>query len=305
MIRKHNRRAAKAAFAIALGVAIVLGGTAAAPAAVDQTQATPIIIGTKDFPEQYVLGPALQAGPGGEGLQGAVQGEHRLDGADRQVAPERQGHVLSRVHGDHAQRHVREEDAAEDGDGHVRARQAALRAPRADAAQADAVSGPRRDRSAADDGDEVRAEDGRRPEEGPRASRSQASRRSRLAGRPAAERLYGVKFDFTPLSGISAYTLLDQKKVLAAAIFTTDPQLISTKYVVLKEPRNMFGFQYVAPVLSKKLVTENGTRFTSTVNKVSSLLTVRAMIAMNKAVALDKKPAACVARAFLKANGLS
>ena len=73
--------------------------------------------------------------------------------------------------------------------------------------------------------------------------------------------------------------------MLAAAIFTTDPQLISTKYVVLKEPRNMFGFQYVAPVLSKKLVSENGSSFTSTVNKVSALLTVRAMIAMNKAVA--------------------
>ena len=55
MIRKHNRRAAKAAFAIALGVAIVLGGAAAAPAAREQ-QATPIIIGTKDFPEQYILG---------------------------------------------------------------------------------------------------------------------------------------------------------------------------------------------------------------------------------------------------------
>ena len=36
MIRKHNRRAAKAAFAIAFGVAIVLGGAAAAPAAVEQ-----------------------------------------------------------------------------------------------------------------------------------------------------------------------------------------------------------------------------------------------------------------------------
>ena len=56
MIRKHNRRAAKAAFAIALGVAIVLGGAAAAPAALEQGQATPIIIGTKNFPEQYVLG---------------------------------------------------------------------------------------------------------------------------------------------------------------------------------------------------------------------------------------------------------
>jgi glycine betaine/choline ABC-type transport system substrate-binding protein len=38
---------------------------------------------------------------------------------------------------------------------------------------------------------------------------------------------------------------------------------------------------------------------------VNALLTVRAMIAMNKAVAIDKRPAATVARAFLKANKLS
>ena len=117
---------------------------------------------------------------------------------------------------------------------------------------------------------------------------------------------YGVRnVEFTPLAGISAYTLLSQGKIQAAGIFTTDPQLISTKYVVLREPRNMFGFQHVAPVLSKKLVAENGTRLTSTLNRVNSLLTARAMIAMNKAVGLDKKPAASVARAFLKANGLA
>ena len=40
-------------------------------------------------------------------------------------------------------------------------------------------------------------------------------------------------------------------------------------------------------------------------NKVSALLTVKAMIAMNKAVGLDKKPAASVAKAFLKANKLN
>ena len=117
---------------------------------------------------------------------------------------------------------------------------------------------------------------------------------------------YGVKnVEFTPLAGISSYTLLNQGKVEAAGIFTTDPQLISTKYVVLKEPRNMFGFQQVAPVVSKKLVSENGTRLTSTLNRVNSLLSLRAMIAMNKAVALDKKSAAAVAKSFLKANGLS
>jgi osmoprotectant transport system substrate-binding protein len=60
VIRKHNRRAAKAAFSIAFGVALILGLVAAAPAAlgtaVGGPKATPIIVGTKNFPEQYVLG---------------------------------------------------------------------------------------------------------------------------------------------------------------------------------------------------------------------------------------------------------
>ena len=93
--------------------------------------------------------------------------------------------------------------------------------------------------------------------------------------------------------------------MLAADVFTTDPQLLSSKYVQLREPKNMFGFQYVAPVVDRDLVSENGARFTSTMNSVSKLLTVRAMIAMNKAVIVDKKSAAKVADAFLKANGLS
>src|SRR5438552_10942187 len=55
MVRKHTRRAAKAAFAISLGVAIVLGlfAGSARPAA----KAGPaIVIGTKNFPEEYILG---------------------------------------------------------------------------------------------------------------------------------------------------------------------------------------------------------------------------------------------------------
>jgi osmoprotectant transport system substrate-binding protein len=109
---------------------------------------------------------------------------------------------------------------------------------------------------------------------------------------------------FVPLASISAYQLLDKKQVLVADVFTTDPQLISTKYVQLRDPKNMFGFQHVAPVVKKTLIAENGTAFSATLNKVSALLTVKAMIAMNKAVIVDKKSAAKVAAAFLKANGL-
>ena len=112
-------------------------------------------------------------------------------------------------------------------------------------------------------------------------------------------------FEFVPLAGISAYTLLDKGDVLAADVFTTDPQLLSSKYVQLSDPKNMFGFQHVAPVVDRDLVTENGARFTTTINKVSALLTVKAIAAMNRAVGVNKKPAAKVAAAFLKANGLA
>ena len=59
MIRKHTRRAAKAAFAISLGVAIVIGLFAAVfarPAHAKSTAAPTITIGTKNFPEEYILG---------------------------------------------------------------------------------------------------------------------------------------------------------------------------------------------------------------------------------------------------------
>ena len=92
--------------------------------------------------------------------------------------------------------------------------------------------------------------------------------------------------------------------MLAADVFTTDPPLLTSKYVQLRDPKNMFGFQYVAPIVDRDLVSENGARFTTTINNVSKLLTVRAMQAMNKAVGVDKKPAARVADAFLKANNL-
>jgi osmoprotectant transport system substrate-binding protein len=304
VIRKHNRRAAKAAFAIALGVAIVLGGAAAAPAAVDRWQATPIIIGTKDFPEQFVLGQLYKQALEAKGFK--VQYKENIGSTeliDKSLRsgkvtfyPEYTGIMLSVTFG----RKTLPKTAA--GTYSLAKRLYGQRG------QTLLRQTPFQDRDAI------------------AVLRTTATRYGvksvgdlkkvpnlTLAGfpqfetrwAPSLKSLYGVTFDFTPLAGTSAYTLLSQKKVLAAAIFSTDPQLISTKYVVLNEPRNMFGFQYVAPVLSKKLVSENGARFTSTVNKLSSLLTVRAMIAMNKAVALDKKPAATVARTFLKANKLS
>ena len=64
MIRKHRSRAAKAAFAISMGVAIILGLFAGAARPAPKAGPT-IVIGTKNFAEEYILGElykqALQA----------------------------------------------------------------------------------------------------------------------------------------------------------------------------------------------------------------------------------------------------
>ena len=56
MIRKHTRRAAKAAFAIACGVAIILGGNRRRRRRREAPARRRSSIGTKNFGEEFVLG---------------------------------------------------------------------------------------------------------------------------------------------------------------------------------------------------------------------------------------------------------
>ncbi len=117
---------------------------------------------------------------------------------------------------------------------------------------------------------------------------------------------YGLKVKFVPLAGISSYAALDAGTVQTAIGFSTDPVLgPNSKYVVLPDTKHLFGFQNIAPIVSQKLVDAYGPKLGQTINAVSALLTTPAMIAMNKAVAVDKQPPKAVAQAFLKANGLS
>ena len=302
MIRKHNRRAAKAAFTIALGVALILGGAAAAPAA--DSQSTPIIVGAKNFPEQYVLGQlykqALEAKGFDVQYKENIGSTELIDSALRSgkvtVYPEYVGISLSVVF-------KRKTLPKTDAGTYALAKR--LYAKRG---QTLLRQTPFQDRDVIA---VTRATAKRYALETLRDLRKVPN--LTIAGFPEWETRwtgpigaqYGVRgFDFVPLAGISAYTLLSQRKVLAADVFTTDPQLLSSKYVQLRDPKNMFGFQHVAPVVSSKLVTENGARLTSTLNAVNRLLTVKAIAAMNRAVGINKKPADKVADAFLKANGL-
>jgi osmoprotectant transport system substrate-binding protein len=304
VIRKHNRRAAKAAFAIALGVAIVLGGAAAAPAAVDRSEATPIIIGTKNFPEQYVLGQLYRQALIAKGFKvsykeniGSTElADTALRSGQITLYPEYTGIMLSVTF----KRKSLPKTAAATyklaKQLYERRGQTLLRQTPFQDRDVIAVTKATASRY----GLKTLADLKKVPD-------------LTIAGFPEWEtrwpgpfgRQYGVRgFEFVPLAAISAYTLLDQGDVLAADVFTTDPQLLSGKYVQLRDPKNMFGFQHVAPVVDRDLVREYGARFAATLNAVSKLLTVRAIQAMNKAVGVDKKPAAKVADAFLRANKL-
>ena len=120
------------------------------------------------------------------------------------------------------------------------------------------------------------------------------------------KKIYGLtKIKFVQLGTIPVTKLIDSGKVTGGDIFTTEPAWATGKYVALADTKHIFGFQNVAPVTSKALVSALGSKFTSTVNAVSSKLTNRAMIAMNKAVDVAKRTPAAVAKRFLQANGLA
>jgi osmoprotectant transport system substrate-binding protein len=126
----------------------------------------------------------------------------------------------------------------------------------------------------------------------------------REQGAVGIQKDYGVKnFTFKSLALGLQYQALDSGAVNAADVFTTDPQLASGKYVVLSDPKHIFGFQNIALVINTKKLNElGGQQFMTIINQVNALLTTPAIIAMNKAVAIDKQQPGDIAKQFLQAN---
>ena len=127
---------------------------------------------------------------------------------------------------------------------------------------------------------------------------------TRYAGLVGLKQLYGLNPTFVPLAIGITYQAIDSGQVGAFDAFTTDAQLTSGKYVLLSDPKRVFGFQNVAFVVKKSVLAAEGPAFTQTINKVSALLTLPAIQRMNAAVALDQQAPASVAHTFLAANGL-
>jgi osmoprotectant transport system substrate-binding protein len=128
----------------------------------------------------------------------------------------------------------------------------------------------------------------------------------RFQGLRGMREVYGLtNAEFVQLAQGITYQALDSGDVDTINVFTTDAQLASGKYVVLEDPEGVFGFQHVALVIDQAKLDElGGDQFMDIINEVNALLTNEAIIEMNKAVVIDQQDEAEVAGAFLEANGL-
>ena len=131
--------------------------------------------------------------------------------------------------------------------------------------------------------------------------------KNRQVGLKGMEDVYGIEnAKFKQLALGLQYKALDKNDVDTVNVFSTDAQLATGKYTVLKDPKGVFGFQNILFVMNKdKFDAVGGQPFMDVVNKVNTLLTAEAMRSMNSAVDIDKKDPAEVAKAFLDANQLT
>jgi osmoprotectant transport system substrate-binding protein len=129
--------------------------------------------------------------------------------------------------------------------------------------------------------------------------------RTREQGMVGLAKEYGLThLRFRPYKIGDQYEGLDSGDIDAADVFTTDGQLSRGGYVVLKDPRGLFGFQNGVPLVRKDVVEREGPAFTDTINRVSALLTTMEMRRMNAAMTLAARSPAGVAEEFLRNHGL-
>jgi osmoprotectant transport system substrate-binding protein len=316
MVRKHTRRAAKAAFAVSFGVALLIGITAcggakhgvdAAQKTLNATSKPSIVVGTKNFAEEYILGQLYGQALAAKGFKVSyknnIGSSEVIDTAFKShkinLYPEYTGALVLDV---------------------VKVKNP----PKSAAATYRLAKSFEQQKRGATllkptpfyDSDTFTMLTSTARKLGVKTIADMKGKPFSFTALPECDKritcIYGFKtvyhlshIKFVPLGSISVYTLLDQHKVTAGDGFSTDPQQQEKKYTELKDTKHIYGFQNVAPIVSQKLLTgANGTLLAKTCNAVSAKLSLAAIRAMNKAYYVDKATAKQIADGFLKANGL-
>jgi len=124
-------------------------------------------------------------------------------------------------------------------------------------------------------------------------------------GLPRLQSVYGVKpASFKAIAALDQYGDLDDGKVQAAYVNTTDPELATGDYRVLGDPKRIFGYGNVVPVVSQSALAAEGPAFAETIDRVDALLTTQTMRQLNLLASIGGQSPSDVAAQFLQTHGL-
>ncbi|MGH8836129.1 MAG: glycine betaine ABC transporter substrate-binding protein [Actinomycetes bacterium] len=117
--------------------------------------------------------------------------------------------------------------------------------------------------------------------------------------------VYGLEFKewrALDVGGALTVTALKDGDVQVANLFTTDPAIMANNFVVLDDPKSVFGAQNITPLVHKAGVDQN---IRDTINAVSAKLDTATLAGLLAKVVTDHEDADQVAQEWLTSAGLA
>jgi len=130
--------------------------------------------------------------------------------------------------------------------------------------------------------------------------------RQRIDCLAGLEKLYGLKFkSFTPVDIGLRYTVLEKGQADLSILFTTDPQLAAEKdkFVILEDDKHVFPAGNVIFVTKKSVAEKAGPDYEKTILQVQEGLDLKVMQELDARVELEKQTPKQAAAAYLKSAG--
>jgi osmoprotectant transport system substrate-binding protein len=130
--------------------------------------------------------------------------------------------------------------------------------------------------------------------------------RQRIDCLAGLEKLYGLKFkSFTPVDIGLRYTVLEKGQADLSILFTTDPQLAAEKdkFVILEDDKEVFPAGNIIFVTKKSVAEKAGPDYEKTIVEVQKGLTLEVMQELDARVELEKQTPKEAAAAYLKSAG--
>lgn len=132
---------------------------------------------------------------------------------------------------------------------------------------------------------------------------SQGEFEKRADALPGMNKTYG-KFHFKSIKDYDTsllYKIMSEGKADAAPVSTTDGQLATSKFTLIKDNKGLWPPYNLVPVANKKAV-KNYPKMESTLNRVDRKLTTKQLIALNKQVSVKGQNYKTVAKNWYQQN---